>query len=135
MARKWLELAHDKNVYLYPTALYWWCAQHASEMMGVKDNVIGCWYKDHSFSYLTTKNGLISPGKIILKKLEQNNSLLKKIEATNQKEVPIMLKAAKKLSGPKLSKLTGKQLLNLWNDWLKKFISMMKKPVQRRPRP
>ncbi|MBU2236149.1 hypothetical protein KKA01_03775 [Patescibacteria group bacterium] len=63
MAYKWLELAHDKNAYLYPTALYWWCAQYAAKKVGVKNNVIGCWYKEHEYSYITTQGGLVTPGK------------------------------------------------------------------------
>ncbi|MFH1534567.1 MAG: PEP-utilizing enzyme [Patescibacteria group bacterium] len=124
MAYKWLELAHDKNAYLYPTALYWWCAQYAAKKVGVKNNVIGCWYKEHEYSYITTQGGLVTPGKKILNRLEKDEALLKKIEATNIKEIPIMLKAAEKLSGD-LSSLCGGELYNRWQDWLNKFISLM----------
>ncbi|MFA6272374.1 MAG: PEP-utilizing enzyme [Patescibacteria group bacterium] len=122
--KKWLELAHDKNAYLYPTMLYWWCAQYAAKKVGVEDGIIGCWYKDNSFSYLTNEGSLAVPGRKILERLEQNDILLKKIELVNKKEVPMMLEAAEKLSGD-LSALSGQELRARWQDWLKKFISMM----------
>lgn len=124
MARKWLELAHDKNVYLYPTALYWLCAQYACQEIGVYDNVIGCWYKNHEFSYLTTQGGLIVSGKKMLALFEKDDTLLQKIENNNDKLVPIMLEAALRLSGD-LSQTSGTELFSRWEDWLQKFISMM----------
>lgn len=124
MKTKWLELAHDKNCYLYPTALYWLAAQYACKEVGIKNNVIGCWYKDHWFSYMSTEGGLLGAGKAILKKLEESDELLNKIELINTKEVPVMLEAAEKLSGDLIS-FSGKRLYNRWQDWLGKFISMM----------
>ncbi|MFA6524781.1 MAG: PEP-utilizing enzyme [Patescibacteria group bacterium] len=122
--KRWLELAHDKNAYLYPTMLYWWCAQYAAKKVGIENGVIGCWYKNHWFSYLVKEGSLIAPGRKILKRLEQNDILLKKIESVNKEEIPIMLEAAKRLSGD-LSTLSGQELITRWQDWLKKFISMM----------
>jgi len=121
---KWLELAHDKNVYLYPTAYYWLTAQYTAHKVGVKDKIIGCWYKNNEFSYLSGVNSLVKPGKIILKRLEASDKLMQRIEQVNRREVPIMLKAAEKLSGD-LSKVSGKELNKRYNDWLSKFISMM----------
>jgi len=121
---KWLELAHDKNVYLYPTAYYWLTAQYAAQKIGIKDNIIGCWYRNNEFSYLSRVNGLLKPGKIILKRLESSDKLMQRIEQVNKREIPIMLKAAEKLSGD-LSKASGKDLNKRYNNWLSKFISMM----------
>ncbi|MBU0707295.1 hypothetical protein KKG41_02895 [Patescibacteria group bacterium] len=78
---------------------------------------------------MTMENGLLAPGKVILKRLTQSDKLLRKIEEVNKKEVPIMLRAATKLSGDKLAGLSGTKLLSLWNDWLEKFISMMRYSV------
>ena len=124
MSQAWLELAHDKNIYLYPTTLYWLSAQYACKEVGVKKNVIGCWYRNSEFSYLTTPGGLITAGKKILTRLEKNDFLLKKIETVNRIEIPIMLSAAKRLSG-NLSSINGRELFARWNYWLQKFLSMM----------
>ncbi len=123
--QKWLELAHEKRGHIYPTTLYWLGAQYAAKQVGVKDNVIGCWYVNHEFSYMATPGGLAVSGKKILEKLSADKKFLQRIVAVNRKEIPVMLKAAKRLSGKELAKFSGQELYKRWEDWLNKFLSMM----------
>src|SRR3989344_7016184 len=122
---KWIELAHEKQGYLYPTALYWMSAQNASKRMGISDGVIACWYVNHEFSYLTTPGGLSNTGNIILRKLVTDKEFLGKIIRNNETKIAPMLTAAKKLSGSELDKVAGVELYKRWEDWLEKFLSMM----------
>jgi phosphohistidine swiveling domain-containing protein len=122
----WLELAHEKRGHLYPTALYWVAAQRACKEVGVSDGVIATWYVNHEFSYLTTVGGFSRAGKVILQEFKKDKHFLEKIIEVNTKEIPIMLKATKKLSGSGLGNLSGKELHERWKDWLEKFYSMMR---------
>lgn len=120
----WSELAHETRGYIYPTALYRLGAQRACEEIGFKESIIGCYYKDNEFSYLTADNSLAKAGKLILEKLKQDKNFLSKIVQVNKKEIPLMLESAEKLSGD-LHTVTGKELFRRWQDWLNKFLHMM----------
>jgi phosphohistidine swiveling domain-containing protein len=125
MALKWLELAHEKRGHIWPTSLYWISAQHVCKEVGVSDGVIGCWYKQHEFSYMTAKGGLSNSGKRILQKLKDDKGFLRKIVAVNETEIQVMLEAARGLSGKQLQGLNGAELFKRWQCFLDSFIKLM----------
>ncbi len=122
---KWLELAHEKRGHLYPPAIYWLTAQHACKEMGVREGVAATWHVNHEFSYLVTPGAFSQAGKVILRKFEHDQQFLKKIVQKNEKHIPRMLEAAKKLSGD-LHEVSGEELFNRWNQWWKEFMELMK---------
>ncbi|MDP2973510.1 MAG: PEP-utilizing enzyme [Candidatus Diapherotrites archaeon] len=125
MALKWLELAHEKRGHIYPSSLYWLSAQHVCKGVGVTGGVIGCWYKNHEFSYMSQEGGLSNAGKKILEKLKADKSFLRKIVAVNETEIPVMLEAARGLSGKQLKELSGAELFKRWQNWLESFLRLM----------
>lgn len=121
---KWLELAHEKKGYIYPPALYWLCAQYACKEVGITDGVIATWHVNHEFSYLCTPGSFTRAAKIILERLETDKKFLTKIVSVNNEQIPVMLKAAQKLSGD-LQNVNGEELYQSWDTWLKEFIRLM----------
>lgn len=121
---KWLELAHEKRGYIYPPALYWLSAQYVCKKVGVTDGVIATWHVNQEFSYLCSRGSFSRAGKIILERLENDKKFLAKIVEVNKKQIPVMLKAAKKLSG-NLQKINGRELYQCWDKWLQEFIHLM----------
>jgi phosphohistidine swiveling domain-containing protein len=125
MAAKWLELVHEKKGHIYPTAIYWLSAQHVCRELGIANGTTGCWYKGHEFSYLVKEGAFSNPGKIILEKLKKERAFLEKIVAVNEEEIPLMLDAAKQLSGKQLKDLSGEELFKRWQNWLDSFLRLM----------
>ena len=121
---KWLELAHEKRGYIYPPALYWLSAQYVCKEVGITESVIATWHVNHEFSYLCTPGSFVRAGEIILERLENDKKFLAKIVEVNNKQIPVMLKAAKKLSGD-LQKVSGRELYQHWDKWLQEFIRLM----------
>ena len=72
---KWIEVAHDKNVYLFPTAIYWLSVQQSFHRLDLPLGEIGCWYKDDEFSYLVREGAFIDAGREIIKRLKEDHSL------------------------------------------------------------
>jgi len=121
---KWLELAHEKRGYIYPPALYWLSAQYVCKKVGITDGVIATWHVNHEFSYLCSQGSFLRAGKIILERLENDKKFLATIVEVNKKQIPVMLKAAKKLNGD-LRKINGIELCKRWGKWLREFIRLM----------
>lgn len=126
---EWVELAHEKRGYIYPTSLYWLGVEYACREVGIKNSVVGCWYTDHEFSYVTEKGGLLRAAKMILKRFKEDKTFLDEIIKTNKEIIPEMLEAAEKLSGPGLKSQSGEGLYKRYENWLNKFLSLMKYSV------
>ena len=124
MYGEWFELAHEKRGYIYPPALYWLSIQYVCQEVGITDGVIATWHINHEFSYLCTPGSLLRAGKIILERLENDKKFLAKIVEVNTEQIPVMLKAARKLSGD-LQQVSGSELYERWSKWLQKFIHLM----------
>jgi len=121
----WVELAHEKPAHLYPTALYVMGAQRACREVGVTDGVIGCWYANHEMSYLAISGSFTRAGNIMLRRLEQNDKLLNKIVQANENQIPVMIEAARALTGSQIETLNGSALYSRWLKWLESFMALM----------
>ncbi|HLD31907.1 MAG TPA: PEP-utilizing enzyme [Patescibacteria group bacterium] len=121
---KWVELAHDKKTYIYPTAIYWLGAQLVCREIGAPGSIIATWYKHHNFSYLVSEGNFIRAGQLILDRLEKDPAFLEKIITTNEQMIPAMLAAAEKLHGD-LTQISGHELYQRWQNWLHTFLALM----------
>jgi phosphohistidine swiveling domain-containing protein len=124
MKHEWLELAHEKKGHIYPPALYWGFVPYIAKLVGAEYGLVATWHFNHEFSYMTTKGSLSGPGKVILKNLKEDKGYIQKIVDTNEKYIPLMLEAAKTMTGD-LSDVPGEELYKRWQEWYKHWVSLM----------
>ncbi len=99
--------------------------QYVDRIVGSKFGLYGNYYKNHEMSYITEETGWTRVGEAILERFKTDRDFIKKIEACNEAEIPVMLKYSRWFVDNDLTQKSGAELLKQHDLVYKQFMKVM----------
>ncbi|PIN80669.1 hypothetical protein COV16_00470 [Candidatus Woesearchaeota archaeon CG10_big_fil_rev_8_21_14_0_10_34_8] len=121
---KWVELSHENYGHVFPTYYYWKSVQLACKIVNVEPKTYGIWLKNDGFGWMTKKGSLAEAGQAILKRLIENDKLIKKIQEVNETKIFPMLDNSDWFMQD-LTEKSGEELFKKFKEWEDLFLDMM----------